>query len=241
MTLITPSGNSNFSWSPKLKGLSKTASTGTSEKSDKDVLFDIAQRLVKAQSEKIEEIATDEKPEEKEEEKAESEKQEETDITKDKPCDEPPCDNKDKVDVQKAVQELVDKSNKAEEIAQKVGDVAEKIEQAVQEIKEVADVANNAIEGDAVVTDLPSNEVEEVEIEIEDVDSISDDKPIDMPGEELIKESNPMADIVASGENDFVKLSSISPETRKKVISYWQDYLGFPSDYVKLMAKNYEK
>jgi len=57
----------------------------------------------------------------------------------------------------------------------------------------------------------------------------------------LIKESLPGMGVLASDANDFVKLSAISPDTRKKVTTYWQDYLGFPSDYVKLMTKNYEK
>ena len=45
----------------------------------------------------------------------------------------------------------------------------------------------------------------------------------------------------ASDDNSFVRISSVSKETAKKVTTFWKDYLGYPEDYVKLMVKNYEK
>lgn len=273
MTLITPNGNSNFSWAPK-DGLTKTASTGAAELSDKDLLFDAAKKFVKAQAEKFEKEEKEDKPEEKEEksedkgEKSEdkgekSDKPEKKDDKPCKPCDKKPEGSEVSVDVQKAVQELVEKSEKAEEIAQKVGDAVAKVEEAVQEVKEVAGVAGDSLPAGSLPADdaiggLPEGEVgevNEVELEIEDpsaipgeaeaIDSIpgdaSTESPVGPTGEELIKESLPGMGVLASDANDFVKLSAISPDTRKKVTTYWQDYLGFPSDYVKLMTKNYEK
>jgi hypothetical protein len=46
--------------------------------------------------------------------------------------------------------------------------------------------------------------------------------------------------VEASG-NGFVKLSSISDETKKKIMEYWVKQLKYPKDYVALMAKNYDK
>lgn len=43
----------------------------------------------------------------------------------------------------------------------------------------------------------------------------------------------------ATSDNSFVKLSEISPSTRKKVYDYWKNYLGYPEDYCKLLVKNH--
>lgn len=274
MTLITPVGNSNFSWAPKVEGLTKTASTGAPEKSDKDLLFDAAKKFVKAQAEKFEKSDKEDKSDDKSEksDKSEDKSDDKSEKSDSKPCDDKPCDDKPEVDaapsvdVQKAVQELVDKSEKAEEIAQKVQDAVSKVEEAVQGVKDAAGVASDALPAgslpaDGVGEEIPGlsdgGEVDEVELEIEEpgASDVSTESPL---GEGLIKESLPSlgdgpSDVPSDGPsgvkefgvmasaNDFVKLSAISNETRKKVTNYWQDYLGFPSDYVKLMVKNYEK
>ena len=40
---------------------------------------------------------------------------------------------------------------------------------------------------------------------------------------------------------EFTKMSEISPTTRKKVYTYWAEYLGYPKDFCKLMVTDYEK
>ena len=49
MTIITPAGKQDFSWSPKQASLTKTASTGSKQASDKDLLYAAAKKVVKAQ------------------------------------------------------------------------------------------------------------------------------------------------------------------------------------------------
>ena len=108
MTLITPAGKMDFEWSPKDKSLTKTASTEQAPKSDKDVLFEAAQKIVKAQAVLEESVSVED------------------------PCDSPVpppvaeevVDQKPaeaKSDAVEAVQELAEKAKKAEEVAEKVG------------------------------------------------------------------------------------------------------------------------
>lgn len=294
MTLVTPSGFSNFDWSPKNEGLTKTASTGETAKSDKDLLYEAAFKFVKAQEDKKEEKKEDkgeeksEKKEDKGEEKSEKSEnpfkkgddkdddkgEEKSEGGDDKPCDTPPCDdgkvNSDPAaDIQKAVGELVEKSNKADETAQKVQEAVTQLDEAVQQVKEVAGVAEAAVEGiegaegevPGVVGDMPS--VDEVEIEIGGPDDApsSDFNEVSAPSSDM---GSPMGSPSGMGSgmgnellgdgvekestmgltadaNSYVKLSSVSKETAKKVTTFWKDYLGYPEDYVKLMVKNYEK
>lgn len=44
-----------------------------------------------------------------------------------------------------------------------------------------------------------------------------------------------------SSNDGWVKLSAISPNNRKKIMDYWSRQLGYPKEYVKLMAKDFEK
>lgn len=274
MTLVTPSGYRKFDWSPKADGLTKTASTGEQEKSDKDLLFEAAAKFVKAQAEekkedKPKESAIEKKSDDDKEDKGE-------DKGNDKPCDTPPCDKKDDKkddkpaegevapDVQKAVGELVEKAKKADEVAAKVQDAVAKVEQAVQEVKEVAGVTDADLPAGDAEVDIPgvvgdAAPVDEVEIELDvpagDVDEVGDiggiggDMGGDMGGgmapmgDELVNdlgvEKEGMATCASNAS--YVKLSSVSKETAKKVTTFWKDYLGYPEDYVKLMVKNYEK
>lgn len=155
--------------------------------------------------------------------------------------------------------------------AAKVQDAVSKVEQAVQEVKEVAGVVEGDLEGGEmgeVEVDIPGvvgdEPVDEVELEIgnpegEQVDEVEVDLPeggmggMDsgmggMPpsGNELVNdlgsgvEKEGMA-YCASDSVSYIKLSSVSKETAKKVTTFWSDYLGYPADYVKLMVKNYEK
>ena len=39
----------------------------------------------------------------------------------------------------------------------------------------------------------------------------------------------------------FQRLADISPTTRKKIYTYWTEYLGYPKDYCKLLVTDFEK
>jgi len=45
----------------------------------------------------------------------------------------------------------------------------------------------------------------------------------------------------ASEPTDLVKTSKISATTRKKVLTYYKDYLGYDPEYCKLLVTDYEK
>lgn len=312
MTLVTPSGFSNFDWSPKANSLTKTASTGAQEKSDKDMLYEAAFKFVKAQEEKKEEPKEEKKDTKvekksdddkggdkpdfgKKEDKGEEKSEKPEGKDGDKSCDTPPCeDGKGEVevevegdpaaDVQKAIGALIEKSDKAEAVSQAVQEAVGKVEEALQGVKEVAGTSDKpaipsdmapggapegdipGVVGDAPVGGMPGGEVDEVEVELDSpdlsnvqevqdggdmggmppmgggMDSMSPEGPIG--GEELVGggvEKAGMGMACASDDNSFVKLSSVSKETAKKVTTFWKDYLGYPEDYVKLMVKNYEK
>ncbi len=273
MAVITPVGK-DFDWSPKEQSLVKTASTKI-EKSDKDLLYDAAKKVV-AQF---------------------------MDLNKDMgaaPCDEgAPCNQVgvegvsdgigdsiggdiggdigevvpdaapeatdvaapvgETADVQKAVKELVDKANKAEETAAKVEEAVGKVEEAVQGVKDAVGVASDEI-------------VDEVEIEIEDEeggeekgekgknpfekgdkedkdddDDDDDDKGDDDKGdkEEIVKESkeacasskHPKMKSAAS-EDDLVVFAKLSPSVKKKVYDYYKNDLKYAPDYCKLLVQD---
>ena len=114
------------------------------------------------------------------------------------------------------------------------------VEEAVEDLKEVAGVGE---EGD-----------DEAEIDIEVVDDFEvNDDGGEGEDDEIVIESMPMmagskkatkeagTEKDASSEDDYIKLSMISPKNRQKVVSFWRDMLGYPADYVNLMAKDYEK
>lgn len=187
MTLITPAGNSNFNWSPKESGLTKTASKGSKEMSDKDILYAAAKKVVQAQ------MAIDEA--------------EETDLATipedgmgegKMPCG--PCEGKDGIvpemgpsagpsamspkpsagaDAVQVVQELADKANKAEEQAANVEQALGKVEEAVQGVRDAVgtvDAASpaGAPDGEGAVpeevvldVEVEDDGEEEVEVEVE--------------------------------------------------------------------------
>ncbi len=257
MTLITPVGGSNFNWAPQKSGFTKQASSGASENTGKDALFEAAKKVM-AQFE------LDNKP----------------------PCDDVPCDKASVVDSKpvdpvmpdtsvtpasdttsasdavKVVSDLVEKCDKAEQVSSAVADAVSNVEVALQGVKDavgVSDVSTDETEVEVVESEddseaEPSEEVEEVEIEFEEGDEEgNDDLPpgnLEGEGDEIVKEGdeegdegeeeNPFEKSAAS-KGTFVKISEISPENKKKVYSYWKDMLGYPEDFCKLMVKNYEK
>ncbi len=262
MTLITPVGGNSFNWAPQKSGFTKQASSGASENTGKDALFEAAKKVVA---------------------QFELDKQ---------PCDAPPCDSAvvgassdpvmpdaapaapdamgaPKEDAVKVVSDLVEKCDKAEQVSTAVQDAVGKVEVALQGVKDavgVSEVATDEAEVEVEVEGSPEAEgapeaedeveVDEVEIEFEEGDEEggeSDLPPGNLEGEgdEIVKEGddeeaeddgkeNPF-EKSAAGKGTFVKVSEISPENRKKVYSYWHDMLGYPEDFCKLMVKNYEK
>lgn len=262
MTLITPAGKMNFDWSPKGNDLTKTASTGTQPKTDKDILFEAAQKFVKAQMAlEIEDTNVDAPPSDSM-----------PDSTCEKPCDKmPPTDgiagavegvaeiaSEGKSDAVQAVQELADKAQKAEEVAGKVQEAVTKVEEAVQEVKDAVGAAVSDDAGapsgdkvpDEVVMDVEvEDEGEEKEEEKGEEKEEKEEKEEGEEGEkdEMVKESieacaaKKVEMKTASEKDDLVKTSKISPTTRKKITTFWKDYLGYDPAYVKLMGTDFEK
>jgi len=260
MTLITPAGKQDFVWSPKQGDLTKIASTGK-QASDKDLLYAAAKKVVKAQfdleqksPEATEEVSgevclpcgkevTTEEPLEGVEPETTEEVVEDAAVSG-------------KSDAVKAVQELADKANKAEELAEKVEEAVSKVEEAVQEVKDVVGVKDDA---GAVKPEDKGDEEVELEIEVEDEkdkkdekkdkkDEKKDEKDEEGEKDEIVKESveacaTAKAEMktAANDPDDLYKLSKISPTTRKKVYTYWKDYLDYAPDFCKLMVTDYEK
>ena len=258
MTLITPVGNSDFSWLPKGE-MTKMASTGNEPKSYKDNMGDIAKLILMKKAEKdAEKAEKDDKPKD---DKPKDEKSEKPDFGKkeekadDKPAekiDDKPADKAPEVDVQKAVSDLVEKSNKAEEIAVKVEEAVTKVEEAVQGVKEAVgaecgECKDKKVEEIVAPTalDVAPETAPEAD-KVMPVDGMGGglDVNVELPEEpckkdEIVIESD--QPLMASSPNDFVRLASVSKETRDRVYKFWKEYLGYPEDYVALMVKNYEK
>lgn len=268
MTIITPAGKQDFSWSPKQAGLTKTASKGSKQASDKDLLYAAAKKVVKAQfdleqaqnptevevcapcGEKVDVVDNGEAAIG---EAAIGEEAIGEEVVEDAAAAAPA----DKADAVKAVQELADKANKAEELAGKVGDAVAKVEEAVQEVKSIV-----GGEGEKDDAGAPKGDKDEIEIEVEVEDEEKDEKgEKEDKGEkeekdddkdegekdEIVKESVEAATAkaemktAANDPDDLYKLSKISPATRKKVYTYWKDYLDYVPDYCKLMVTDFEK
>jgi len=266
MTIITPAGKQDFSWSPKQAGLTKTASKGSKQASDKDLLYAAAKKVVKAQfdleqaqnptgvevcapcGEKVDVVDNGEAAigESAIGESAIGEEAIGEEVVEDAAAAAPA----DKADAVKAVQELADKANKAEELAGKVGDAVSKVEEAIQEVKSIV-----GGEGEKDDAGAPKGDKDEIEIEVEVEDEEKDEKgekeekDDEDEGEkdEIVKESVEAATAkaemktAANDPDDLYKLSKISPATRKKVYTYWKDYLDYVPDYCKLMVTDFEK
>ncbi len=168
------------------------------------------------------------------------------------------------IDVQEAVADLVDKSEAADAVADAVTVALDKVNQAVEEVRSaVGDAAGSEeVVSDDVVTDDVGGDDEVFEIEISDETECGvcgDEKPLgsdpdscckeEIGGEDIIQESEETEAYSSvkkslkkeAGADDFVKTSKISPTTRKKVLKFWKDDLGYAADYAKLMVTDYEK
>lgn len=268
MSIITPVGYNNFEWVPsgKKEGLSKQASVGepTVHETFKDALYQAAAKFVKAQAEKESEAEAEVTPKDdvkevkgenpfpkKEEKDDKSDKDDASKDKNDKAESTPEVKEEVSVDVQKAVSELVEKAEKAEDIAAKVNDAVAGLEDVANEIRDavgateaVIDVDKTNTEGENASEGLDSGTPDEIEIEISDDNALDGSAPTDMPGtsatpsDELIKsttDENADCTVCATAPSDFIKTAELSSETKKKLRSYWITQLGYPKEYVDLM------
>lgn len=254
MTIITPAGKMNFDWSPKDKEtLTKLASSGAVVKSDKDILFDAAKKVVKAQFDmgNMGDMGAAEDT-----------------VVKDEICPEGnPCDKVEEVipsatddagapkvsgDAVAAVQELAEKAEAAEAVAGKVQEAVELVEEAVQGVKDaVGAVKEEEVELEIEVEDEEKKEEKGDKPDFgkkdkkEDKDEDKDEDEEKGEKDDIIKESIEACasakDIKTASSDELVKTSKISPTTRKKIVTFWKDYLGYDPQYVKLMATDFEK
>ena len=138
--------------------------------------------------------------------------------------------------VSEAVKEVENKAEEAEAVVEQVEEAIEKIEEAVQGVRDVCSSDEVEVEVDVDVEDEGE---EEFSIEVSESDEIED-------GDDIIIESEPDSEArmasskTASSSDDFVKLSKLSNENRKKIKNYWVNSLNYPKDYVDLMVKDYE-
>jgi hypothetical protein len=171
------------------------------------------------------------------------------------------------IDVQEAVAELVDKSEAADAVVDAVTVALDKVNQAVEEVRSAVGAAagsEEVVSDDVAIDDIGGDvggddEVFEIEISDETECGVcGDEKPFgsdpdscckeEEGGEDIIQESTGVACASVkkalqkeAGADDFVKTSKISPTTRKKVLKFWKDDLGYAADYAKLMVTDYEK
>lgn len=264
MAVITPVGKVDFDWVPRdpKEEMVKTASANdesaeasTEEKteakevvkakSDKDLLYEAAKKVVEAQFGDTE--VEDEVEDEAEEVEDEAEEVEETgeEVEESAEAVEEANEAEAVGDVQEAVAELVEKANQADEVAAKVEEAVAKVEEAVAGVKE-------AVEGGAEAVGAVEEAIEAPEEAVIDIDVV--DETPELGGEEIVIESEPEIESCGAmassdkkdlqklaGADDFVKISMISPTTKKKVLKFWKDDLGYVADYAKLMTTNFEK
>lgn len=262
MSLLTPSGKSNFDWTSLGNKFTKTASTG-SKRSSREEMYAIAERFAK-QAQLEDEGSEFGVNSVSETEPAPTDSDVGLEMAAPAEVSEKKTTGGDAVS---AVQDLVSKVEKAEEITQKVQDALSKVDDAVKDVKDAVGLVGEK-EGEEVdeveieITDDEGEEGEADEIEIEIEDDVKDvseksnefGAEVEDSGEDsdkLVKESkekgkdkedcDKSVEKCASKEvGDFVKLSSINNNTRKQIKEYWEK-LGMPKDFVALMVKDYEK
>jgi len=229
-------GSKKVDWSPKVSGLTKTASAGAEVQEEINPLYEAAKSYIEAASvckkckkpgnlcscEKSDSASSDAKSASKSDAKSASAKTAQ-------------CAEEVSAPVSDAGGSSV--SVPAVDAAPaSVEEAIEKVEDAVADLKEVA------VEGEA----------ESVEIDL-DVEPTPDIPGKEVSDSEIIVKSEPdMAcacakkkevamDKSASTEEEFCKFAMLSKANRAKLNDYWINMLGFPKDYVNLMTKDYEK
>ena len=164
-----------------------------------------------------------------------------------------------KSDAVQVVQELADKVEKAEGLAAKVAPALEKVEQAIEEVKavvgggaeevvldveEIEDKGEESEEGEEK-GENPFKKENKSEEKSEEKEEPKEDKGEEKKEDDIVQKSCMAKSVAlksaATENDDFMKLSKVSPTTRQKVTSLWKDDLGYDAAYVKLMVTDYEK
>ena len=287
MAVITPVGKVDFDWSPREheeKQMVKTASandknTGAkkgakkvvAEKTDKDLLYEVAKKIVEAQFEETEAEETEEvgeKAEEAGEEAEEAGEEAEVADLAEKGAEGEGGEGA-VGDVQEAVAELVEKAESADEMVEKVEEAVQAVETAITGVRDAVGGTGGAEvggeEAEFAEIDIPDDDTVELDLDIVDAGdkggagldgiggcgcdkgNMGDMGNMDEGGEDIIQESRgAMASIKSDLKkvakvDDFVKTSKISPSVQKKIKDYWKNQLGYVSDYCDLMVVNSEK
>ncbi len=217
MSMIMPAGNKKLDWVAGLEKLTKTAGVETDGVEERDDLFEAAKGVVDRCN------VCDREVEVK---------------------DEAPMAEVDSVEVSEVV-DPVEETEAPIEVSEVEIDIPEEeccVDDAVEKIEVAIEGLEEAKE--AIQEVSKTEEVEEVEIEIED-DSDIDSEKIDIPG--VVEETEETEDEIVEGKDctasaeEFCKFAKISPKNRQKLADYWKNALGYPSDYVDLLVKDYEK
>jgi hypothetical protein len=123
----------------------------------------------------------------------------------------------------------VEFAGEVEEVSESTGD--EKAVECLEDAKDAIEEAVDALGG--------GNDEVELEVEFEE-DVVEDDIVADDGDEEIAVEASDEELAVEASNDNWVKLSAISPKNRKQIYDYWSKQLGYPKDFVKLMVKDYE-
>ena len=246
MPFIMPSGNKSFNWSPKSKDgkLTKTASSNKGEvqevqgeQDDKDIMYNLAKQVVEARNVEAQDY-----------QKEEEEGVADTEACGTKVADEHSEGGEKPEKKANVFTNEVSEEETGEEVSEEaccdeeVVDALDNLEEAVEEVKDAVKDTHEEDEEEFVV--LEEDEGDEVvdegevtfEVSVED-DNTEEEEDLYVKSEDEEKDQNT---VQAASNDDFVKLSHISPETRKKTAEFWKNELGYPSDYVDLMVKNYK-
>lgn len=244
MSIIMPAGNGRNDWFPKDK-LTKVASSNGQEVDSRDLLYQEAKRIVANMNEECceDHLAFDD-VQAPLNEVAEEPVSDVSDVAGDDVVsgDTDAILAKLTAALAEATAALADAKAKLEGPSAVTPSSPSDI--AVEEPKEVE-------------IEIEKPEAEEIEIEIEDENGDEDDEDKDEEcekGDEECEDEEGDDEIIVESEegdddtserrassNDWVKLSAISPNNRKKLYDYWTKQLGYPQDFVKLMVKDYEK
>jgi len=275
MNIIMPAGTSEVKWSPVAKNenpMTKTASSDDKEaqapQDDKDILFEVAKKVIEEREAKAAKAETKIV-------EAEEEKEACGDVVAEEDCDDSEkaedCDDSDDDGGEAPFEKSEDDSEEAGEDEAPCEDgeletsAVETIQEGVAELAEQSEAAEAAVEKAQEAVEQIADVVEEVKAElggsptedaIEEVveeDPIGNDEAVievdtieEIPGEpdlgpdesDMIVESR--EPMFASTE-DMVKLSKLSPENKSKISEYWKGFFPEAADWVDLLTKDYEK
>jgi len=238
MPQIMPAGKAQVDWSPKIQEedeMVKHSSTNKAPKakfvSDKDALVAIAKRVL-AEREDLLPFMSDE----------------DSGVEDVEDVEEVSIDGIDGIDGIEDVEEVG-----VEAAIGKVEDALEDVTEAIAEVK--AEVCDDPIEDEIEIPIGDGEGIVEIEVEEPEIPgetSVEDDTVVEGREERLAKDevdaivdgeddSEDEVAIEASTDDDFIRLSKISPANRKKLYTYWTQDLGYPKDYCKLLVQDYEK